>query len=96
MQTGLEWRKLTVYGRLIATEIEIGLAQKQLKRVELNLYFMIVKLFVRFVSLQVISSKIEVKIPRKCHSHSAKPSHYENMPIQIYRKFHLQKLNFFR
>ena len=22
------------------------------------------------------------------------PTHYENMPIQIYRKFHLQKLNF--
>ena len=22
--------------------------------------------------------------------------HYENTPIQIYRKFHLQKLNFFR
>ena len=23
-------------------------------------------------------------------------SHYENMPIQIYRKFHLQKLKIFR
>ena len=24
------------------------------------------------------------------------PVHYENMPIQIYRKFHLQKLKIFR
>ena len=27
---------------------------------------------------------------------SGKAFHYENMPIQIYRKFHLQKLKIFR
>ena len=31
------------------------------------------------------------------HSRGAKlVKHYENMPIQIYRKFHLQKLKIFR
>ena len=34
---------------------------------------------------------------RKSHNHRTKPTndttrHYENTPIQIYRKFHLQKL----
>ena len=39
--------------------------------------------------------------PRKIYSKGAGSqlpvfNHYENTPIQIYRKFHLQKLNFFK
>ena len=31
-----------------------------------------------------------------CECFSSLPLHYENTPIQIYRKFHLQKLKIFR
>ena len=31
-----------------------------------------------------------------CMSHKSRQWHYENTPIQIYRKFHLQKLKIFR
>ena len=30
-----------------------------------------------------------------CRHHIYRAAHYENTPIQIYRKFHLQKLIFF-
>ena len=32
----------------------------------------------------------------KTYKWSQKGNHYENTPIQIYRKFHLQKLKIFR
>ena len=46
-----------------------------------------------YVSIKHTRNDIEIdifKIPKDL------AKHYENMPIQIYRKFHLQKLKIFR
>ena len=45
---------------------------------------------------RVMDKKSTFHIDRLTHLPEGTSSHYENMPIQIYRKFHFQKLKNFR
>ena len=49
-----------------------------------------------YLMMPYLNYKMKNSTSYKIIKSTTVPTHYENTPIQIYRKFHLQKLNIFQ